>query len=145
MNDNGKCFWGPYPAMEFLAQDKIDIMKQAVAKCPKISILSKVVQVPSLLDLGSKVSLIHSSHFKEHLLPKIEAPTGWKIRCPHLYSIWQQPMMGSYPWKKNVELDINFLGLKVPNAGFLILEEPNRVLDRKHQTKLPGIIGWNLI
>ena len=31
------------------------------------------------------------------------------------------------------------------NVGFLILEEPNRVLDKKHQTKLPGIIGWNLI
>ena len=40
---------------------------------------------------------------------------------------------------------MNFLGLKVPNVGFLILEEPNRVLDKKHQTKLPGIIGWNLI
>ena len=35
--------------------------------------------------------------------------------------------------------------LKVPNVGFLILEEPNRVLDKKHQAKIPGIIGWNLI
>ena len=33
----------------------------------------------------------------------------------------------------------------MPNVSFLILEEPNRVLDKKHQTKLPGIIGWNLI
>ena len=49
------------------------------------------------------------------------------------------------PTKKYVELDINFLGLKVLNVGFLILEEPNRVLDKKHQTKLPDIIGWNLI
>ena len=36
-------------------------------------------------------------------------------------------------------------GLKVPNVGFLIFEEPNRVLERKHHTALPGIIGWNLI
>ena len=47
--------------------------------------------------------------------------------------------------KTYVELDINFLGLKVLNVSFLILEELNRVLDKKHQTKLPGTIGWNLI
>ena len=27
----------------------------------------------------------------------------------------------------------------------LIAEEPNQVLDKKHQTRLPGIVGWNLI
>ena len=59
-----------------LEQDKIDTMQQAVAKCPKISISSKGVDIPTLLDLGSEVSLIHYSHFKEHLLPKIEAPMG---------------------------------------------------------------------
>ena len=47
--------------------------------------------------------------------------------------------------KKYIELDINFMGLKVPKVGFLIINEPNRVLDKKHQTKLPGIIGWNMI
>ena len=29
--------------------------------------------------------------------------------------------------------------------GVLIAEEPNQVLNKKHQTRLPGIIGWNLI
>ena len=47
--------------------------------------------------------------------------------------------------KTYIELDVNFLGLKVLNVGFLILEGPNRVLDKKHQTKLPGIIAWILI
>ena len=37
------------------------------------------------------------------------------------------------------------MGLKVPNVGFLIINEPNKVLEKKHHTKLPGIIGWNLI
>ena len=37
------------------------------------------------------------------------------------------------------------MGLKVPKVGVLIAEEPNQVLDKKHQTRLPGIIGWNLI
>ena len=37
------------------------------------------------------------------------------------------------------------MGLKVPNVGVLIAEEPNQVLDKEHQTKLPGIVSWNLI
>ena len=41
---------------------------------------------------------------------------------------------GQLPMKKYVELNINFLGLKALNVGFLILEEPNRVLDKKYQT-----------
>ena len=37
------------------------------------------------------------------------------------------------------------MGLNVQNVGFLIIDEPNEVLEKKHYTKLPGIIGWNMI
>ena len=47
--------------------------------------------------------------------------------------------------KQYIELDVNFIGLKVLNVGFLIIDELNKVLDKKHHTKLPGIIGWNMI
>ena len=105
-------------------------MQPAVAKCPKISISSKGVQIPSLLDWGSEVSLIWYSHFEEHLLSKIEAPTGEKSDAHILFNL-TAANGGQLPMKKYVELDINFWGLKVPNVGFLILEEPNRVLDKK--------------
>ena len=49
------------------------------------------------------------------------------------------------PIKVYVKLNLAFLGLKVPNVGVLITEEPNQVLDKEHQTKLPGIVGLNLI
>ena len=52
---------------------------------------------------------------------------------------------GQLPIKQYIELDVNFMGLKVQNVGFLIIDEPNKVLEKKHHTKLPGIIGWNLI
>ena len=32
------------------------------------------------------------------------------------------------------------LNIRVP-----ITQEPNELLDEHHKTKLPGIIGWNLI
>ena len=35
------------------------------------------------------------------------------------------------------ETDINLLGLQVLNIGFLIMEEPNSILDKKHHTRLP--------
>ena len=126
------------------AQDKIEIMQQAVAKCPKVSISSMGVQIPSLLDSGSEVSLIHYSHFKEHLLPKAEDPMGEKSDAHILFSL-TAANDGQLPMKKYIELDVNFWGLKVLNVGFLIIHEPNRVLDKKHQSKLPGIIGWNIV
>ena len=38
---------------------------------------------------------------------------------------------GQLPVKTYIKLDLYFLGLKVSNVGFLILEEPNRVLEWK--------------
>ena len=52
---------------------------------------------------------------------------------------------GQLPIKQYIKLDVNFMGLKVPNVRFLIIAEPNKVLEKKHHTKLPGIISWNLI
>ena len=119
-------------------------MQQAVAKYPKVCISSMGVQIPSLLDSGSKVSLIRYSHFKEHLLPKVEDPMGEKSDAHILFNL-TAASDGQLPMKKYIELDVNFWGLKVLNVGFLIIDEPNRVLDKKLQTKLPGIIGWNMI
>ena len=109
---------------EISAQDKINIMQKAIAKCPKINISSKGVQIPSLLDSGSEVSLICHSYFKEHLLPKIGTPMGEKSDAHILFNL-MAANDGQLPIKKQVELDINLLGLKVPNVWFLILEEPN--------------------
>ena len=42
---------------------------------------------------------------------------------------------GQLPVIMYTKFDINLMKLKPPNVGFLILEEPNSVLDRKHHTK----------
>ena len=107
-------------------------MQHAVARYPKVSISSKGVQISLLLDSGSEVSLIHHSYFKEHLLPKIETPMGEKSDAHILFNL-TTANDGQLSMKKYVELDINFLAL---NVSFLFLEEPNRVLYKKHQTKL---------
>ena len=52
---------------------------------------------------------------------------------------------GELPVSMYVELDLDFLGIVVPKVGALITQEPNELLDTCHKTKLPGMIGWNLI
>ena len=70
--------------------------------------------------------------------------TGEKAKAHQLFHL-TVANNGQLPVKMYTELDINFLGLRVPNVGVLIVDDPTQVLDKKHQTKLPGIVGWNLI
>ena len=119
-------------------------MQHAVARSPKVCISAHGIQIPSLLDLGSDVMLLRQSYFEKHLLPKIQVVTGEKDNAHQLFHL-TVTNDGQLPVKMYTELDINFLGLKVPNVGILILEDPSQVLDKKHQSKLPGIVGWNLI
>ena len=88
-----------------LVQDKIDIMQQAVARCPKVSISSKGAQLPSLLDSSTEVSLIHHLYFKEHLLPRIGTPMGQRSDVHILFNL-MAANDGQLPVKTYVELDI---------------------------------------
>ena len=47
--------------------------------------------------------------------------------------------------KMYIKLDLTFLALQVLKFSVLIVQEPNQELDKEHQTKLPWIVGWNLI
>ena len=127
-----------------LAETKMEIMQRAVAKCPKVCISAHGIQIPSLLDSGSEVTLLRQSYFDQHILPKIKPATGEKANAHCLFKL-TVASDGQMPIKMYTELDLTFLGLKVPKVGVLIAEEPNQVLDKKHQTRIPGIIGWNLI
>ena len=126
------------------AEMKMEIMQHAVAKCPKVCISAHGIQIPSLLDSGSEVTLLRQSYFDQYILPKIKPATGEKADAHCLFKL-TVANDGQMPIKMYTELDLTFLGLKVPKVGVLIAEEPNQVLDKKHQTRLPGIIGSNLI
>ena len=119
-------------------------MQCTVARSPKVCINAHEIQIPSLLDSDSDVTLLRQAYFEKHLLPKIQEATGEKAKAHQLFHL-TVANNGQLPVKMYTELDINFLGLKVPNVGVLIVDDPTQVLDKKHQTKLPGIVGWNLI
>ena len=147
---------GPHPTNEeeslichlrnasILAETKMEIMQCAVAKCPKVCISAHGIQIPSILHSGSKVTLLQQLYFDQHILPKIKQATGEKANTHNFFKL-TVANDGLMPIKMYTKLDLTFLGLKVPKVGTLIREVPNQVLDKKHQTRLPGIVRWNLI
>ena len=105
-------------------------MQCAVAKCPKVCINAHGIQIPSLLDSSSEVTLLRQSYFEQHILPKIKPATGEKADAHCLFKL-TVANDGQMPIKMYTELGLTFLGLKVPKVGVLIVEEPNQVLDKK--------------
>ena len=100
--------------------------------------------IPSLLDSGCQVTLIHQSFFEQEILPHIKQSDGKKAKA-HQLSQLTAANNGKLPISMYVELDLDFLGIVVPKVGVLITEESNELLESCHKTKLPGVVGWNLI
>ena len=118
----------------------MEIMQWAVAKCCKVCISTHWIKIPSLLDSGSEVTLLWQSYFNKYILPKIKPAMGEKADTHSLFRL-TDTNDGQMPIRMYTELNLTFWGLKVPNVGMLIIEELNQVLDKKHQTKLPGTVG----
>ena len=131
-------------SQQFSAQVKIEVMQRAVATCPKINMGCGRKVIPSLLDSGSQVTLICQSFFKQEILPHIKPADGEKAKAHHLFQL-TAAYNGKLPISMYVELDLDFLGIVVPKEGVLITQEPNELLETCHKTKLPGMVGWNLI
>ena len=77
-------------------------------------------------------------------MPHIEPSEGEEAKAhqlPHLTAANNGKLLISM----YVELDLDFLGIVVPTVRVLITQEPNELLETCHKTKLPGVVGWNLI
>ena len=49
------------------------------------------------------------------------------------------------PVSRYFEADISILGFHIPSVGFLVVKDPNIVLESQYSTCTPGVIGCNLI
>ena len=125
-------------------QIKTEVMQRAVATCPKVNMGCRRKRIPSLLDSGSQVTLICQSFIEQEILPHIKPSDGEKAEAHQLFQLTAADN-GKLPVSMYVELDLDFLGIVVPKVGVLIMQEPNELLDTCHKTKLPGMVGCNLI
>ena len=101
-------------------------------------------KIPSLLDSGSQVTLICQNNFEQEILPH-NKPSDREKAVEHQLFQLTAANNGKIPIFMYLELDLDFFGIVVPKVGILIAQEPNELLDTCHKTKLPGVVGWNLI
>ena len=124
---------------------KLEIMVQAVAPCPEVTLKTKGSTFKGLLDFGSMVTLINESFFQSNLTKSITPMTGDKVNAHQLFNL-KGIEDGQVPLSKYFEMDVEIHGFKIPQVGFLVKRDNAPLVDSKgKKTKLPAIAGCNLI
>ena len=90
------------------------------------------------------VMLIREKYFNKNILPLLKRSAGDLTEAHSLFrlSAANNEVM---PVSKYFEADVTLLGFTVPHVGFLVVKDPNTLLEPQHSTQLPGVIGCNLI
>ena len=88
--------------------------------------------------------LIHETYFNKHILPLLH---GVVEELAEAHSLFQLSAANNQdmPVSKYFEADVTILGFCIPSVGFLVVKDPNTVLEPQHSTQSPGVIGCNLI
>uniref|UniRef100_A0A8C2AXX8 Gypsy retrotransposon integrase-like protein 1 n=2 Tax=Cyprinus carpio TaxID=7962 RepID=A0A8C2AXX8_CYPCA len=111
-------------------------LERAVGKCPEVDIHIGGVPVRCLLDTGSNVSTLTESFFRENL--------HGEDKDLHCTSKWLRITAANklpLPYLGYVELDIQVMGLTIPECGFLIVRDGDTA---EPDPTPPGIIGMNI-
>ena len=101
-------------------------------------------KVPSLLDSGSMVTLIHEGYFTKNIQPLLGKSSG-KLAEAHSMFWLSAANNEVMPVSKYFEADVTLLGFRIPQVRFLIVKDPNVLLEPQYSTQLPGVIRCNLI
>lgn len=111
------------------------LLKRAVGTCPQVNIRVLGVEVSCLLDTGSQVSTISESFFRQHLGGDDEdmlSTAGWlKLTATNGLDI---------PYLGYLELEVETMGRKIPNCGFLVVKDPPLA-----SKAVSCIVGMNII
>ena len=123
---------------------KHKVMQRAVLQCPAVPMDLLGRQVPSLLDSGSMVTLIREGYFTKNIQPLLNKSSSKLAKAHSMFRLStanNEIMLVS----KYFEADVTLLGFQIPWVGFLVVKDPNVLLEPQHSTQLPGVIGCNLI
>ena len=123
---------------------KHKVMQRAVSQCPAVPMDLLGQQVPSLLDSGSMVTLIHEGYFVKNIQPLLGKSSS-KLAKSHSMFWLSAASNEIMPVSKYFEADITLLGFRIPRVGFLVVKDPNALFELQYSTQLPGVIGCNLI
>lgn len=114
-------------------------LKNAVGKCPIVDIQIGGVPLKCLIDSGSNVSTLTERFFRDHLHgddKDIYCTSKWlKITAANKLPL---------PYLGYVELDIQVMGIILPECGFLIVRDDPTSATKELDSCPPGIIGMNI-
>ena len=102
------------------------------------------LKVPSLLDSGSMVTLIHEAYFNKYILPILRGTVEELAEAHSLFCL-SAANIQEMPVTKYFEADVSILGFQIPSVGFLVVKDPSTVLESQYSAQTPGVIGCNLI
>ena len=125
-------------------ETKQRILKRAVSQCLSITMEFLGLKVPSLLDSGSMVMLIYEAYFHKNILPLL-CGTVEELAEAHLLFHLSATNNQDMPVSRYFEADVSILGFRIPSVGFLLVKDPNTVLESQYSACTPGVIGCNLI
>ena len=123
---------------------KHKVMKRAVSQCPAIPMDLLGQKVPSLLNSGSMVTLICEGYFTKNIQPLLAKSSG-KLAGAHSMFRLSATNNEVMPVLKYFEADVTLLGFRIPRVGFLVVKDPNVLLEPQYSTQLLGFIRYNLI
>ena len=123
---------------------KHKVMQRAVSQCPAIPMDLLGQKVPSLLNSGSMVTLIRKGYFTKNIQPLLNKSSS-KLAEAHSMFWLSAANNEIMPVSKYFEADVTLLGFRIPWVGFLVVKDPNVLLEPQYSTQLPGVIGCNLI
>ena len=88
--------------------------------------------------------LIHESYFNKHILPLLHGTVEELAEAHSLFRL-SAANNQDMPVSRYFEADISILGFRIPSVGFLVVKDPNTVLESHYSARTPGVIGCNLI
>ena len=120
------------------------ILKRAVSQCLSITMEFLGLKVPSLLDSGSMVMFIREAYSNKHILLLLHGSVEELAEAHSLFCL-SATNNQDMPVSKHFEADVTILVFRVQSVGFLVVKDPNTVLEPQYSTQTPGVIGCNLI
>ena len=88
------------------------------------------------------VTLICQGYFQKNILPLLKTAIGdLKEAC----LLFHLSAANNWVVSKYLEADITILGFQIPHVGFLVVKDPDTLLESQHTTQLLGVIGCNLV
>ena len=120
------------------------VMQRAISNCPSVTLDVQGKGAPSLLDLGSMVTLIWEEYFEKNILPLLKTSPGELTEAHSLFRL-SAANNGVVTVSRYFKADIKLLGFSVPCMGFLVVKDPNTLLEPQCSIQLPGVIGCNLM